>query len=283
MTGDAGCEDREIGVSWSRLREHAECHMKASLKADGKRSKVSDIRVFFPGTVADRVMRRWLTQVLHERGEMAAMVDEVMDAEEALARESGDGIVRWRGPSDRAEVRAFCLELAEKLEPILAEHVLPYEWEPAWRFRIPLVVQYLDGSPQRVWLVGELDLLVNAGAAGSAGTFRYVWDLKATRDDSYWRKNVGQLLFYALAVRLDRGAWPDGCGLIQPMCRNPVLQFAFTDADYRKLLSAVSSYCLDVWSKDRQMTDDLHVCSRCDVPHACPRYAVPGGRGRTSW
>jgi PD-(D/E)XK nuclease superfamily len=251
--------------------------MKASLKAEGKRSKVTDIRVFFPGTVADRVMRRWLAQDKNEPGEMAAMVDEVMDEEEAIAAQTGDGIVRWRGPSDRAEVRAFCRELAGKLEGILADLVIPFDCETAWRFRVPLTIPYLDGTPQRIWLAGETDLLL------SCDRHYAVYDLKATRDNSYWRKNVGQLLFYELAVRVDRGAWPDVSGLIQPMCSDPVLRFSFTDSDRQALLSAVSGYCLDVWRRDRRMTDDLHLCSRCDVPHACPKYLVPGGRGRAEW
>jgi PD-(D/E)XK nuclease superfamily len=275
---ETSLESREIRISWSRLREHAECKKRAALKAEGKKSPVTNIRVFFPGTVADRVMRRWLCQPEQKPGEMAAMVGVIMDEEERIARETGDGVVHWRGPQDRDWVRDWCQQLVTQLEPILYERAVPFEYEPAWRFRLPLNVPYLDGSPQRVWVIGEMDLFVR-----HPGPVLKIWDLKATADNSYWRKNVGQLVFYDLAAFLQFGQWTVECGLIQPMCREQVLRFILRDQDRRELLALVTSYCLDVWGKVQTLRLTSDKCGFCDVSHACPRYAVPAGHGRVPW
>jgi hypothetical protein len=278
---ETSLESREIKISWTRLREHAECKKHAALKSEGKKSPVTNIRVFFPGTVADRAMRKWLCQDEQKPGEMAAMVDVIMDEEERIARETGDGVVHWRGPADRLWVRDWCTELVQRLEPILFELAVPLEYEPAWRFRLPLNVPYLDGSPQRVWIIGEMDLFTRQSVP--AGYLHRVWDLKATADNGYWRKNVGQLVFYDLATFLRTGSWTVECGLIQPMCNIPVLPFVFSDQDRRELLALVTSYCLDVWGKVQTLRPTSDKCGFCDVSHACPRYQVPGGHGRVPW
>lgn len=275
----AGAPDREIAISWSRLRSWTECRQKAFLQAQGKKSPAADIRVYFPGTVVDRAMRKWLEQDRQQPGELAAMTDQVLDAALDEARDTGDGVVRWRTLTDRAEVRDWCHELLTRLEPILFERVIPWDYSPALRFRTPLTVPYLDGSPQTVWLIGEMDLLCRTRQE----PWHYaVWDLKGTADSNYWRKVTGQLLFYDLAVRCMFEIYPDASGLIQPMCEQPVLSFAFTPEHRAGCMQSIVRYCQSTWAGDVAPKDSTSGCDRCEVRHACARYAQPAG-GRVAW
>lgn len=255
--------------------------MHANLKNQGKGSKVADIRIYFPGTVADRVMRRWLDQDSPQPGQMQAWVAQILEAEEQAALATGDGRVRWKHVGDKAEVLAAVTECVTKLEPLLARFVLPYNYEPAVRFRVPLVIPFLDGTPQRIWLVGEMDLLVGWEVPGARQ--HAIWDLKMTRDNSYWRKTAGQLSFYELVVFAWTGAYPVVSGLIQPLCDEPYKLFEFPDEDRRVLFGDVARYASAVWRKDFPLRPDPDKCPFCDTRHACPRYQPIPGTHRVPW
>jgi hypothetical protein len=264
---------RELKVSWTRLRDHMDCKQKAARKEEGKKSAATNIRVFFPGTVVDLCMRRWLAG---ERvpGTLPRGLADRMDEAEQHALETGDGVVKWKNPADKGEVEKTCYECLENLEPILAQVAPPGSvfW-PAERFREELVIPHPDGSPQRVWLVGEMDLLTQPGPR----TFG-VYDLKMTRNDSYWRSVIGQLVFYELAVWIRQGVWPEQSSLIQPLCKQQLLPFRFTEQHRRELFAAVQRYCEDVWRGDQAPKAGIEGCGWCEVRQACVRYAAPPGR-----
>jgi PD-(D/E)XK nuclease superfamily len=245
---------------------HSECPERARLTWDGRKSPVADVRVFFRGNVADRAMRRWLQQDDPQPGQMAAWIDEVLADTEQEVISEGDGIVRWRSATDRHEVREWCLALVQRLEPILYRIVVPLDYEPAKRFKAPIKVQCPHGNMCQVLLTGEFDVLTR----DSGGDFR-VWDLKATEDNSYWRKTAGQLVTYDLACRLLYGKFPVRTGLIQPMCTQPVLEFAWTDEHRRVLASRISATALEIWGKQCKPRPG-HQCYDCNVKHACPLY-----------
>lgn len=272
-----GSEGLELGLSWSRLREHMECKKHAALKNQGKATPHADIRVFFPGTIVDRCMRRWLEQDDPKPGQMVAMCAEVLETEERVARETSDGIVKWRHSHDKEEVLANCSECLTRLEPILYQYVIPFQYEPALRFRVPITIPYLDGTPQRIWLVGEMDLFTRYEPRRP----KSVLDLKMTADDSYWRKTTGQLLFYDLAVRILEGAYPEDCWLVQPMCKERLLPFVFSEENRRELWTQIARYCTDVWRGDQALRPTTDRCGFCDTRHACPRFEA--GRGFIPW
>lgn len=287
--------EETLRLSWSQLRTHEECHQKRALQVAGHRSPASDIRGYFRGTVVDLCMREWLDSDDPKPGAMAAMVDARLEKAESDARDSGDGIVRWRGPGDKAAVARWCKELLIRLEPILFRHVIPLEYQPALRFSAPLVIPYLDGTPTKIELIGEMDILTRGEqpTSGTALTARddmnqaalppfgfCVWDLKGTEDGQYWRKVTGQLVFYEIATFLLWKSWPVQSGLIQPMCKEPVLAFRFTKSDRDDLLFRITKVATDIWRRD--VTPNLRNCHYCNVRHACPAHAVPGGRGRTT-
>lgn len=273
-TPATAAEEPALRISWSRLRTHAECQMHSALLREGRRATAADVRGFFPGTVVDRAMRRYLDTGDPQPGQMVSWVEEIVSAEETTARETGDGIVRWKHPKDKAEVITRCQAAAAKLEKILAVEVLPYDYQPAVRFSSPIKLPGPDGALVLCSLIGEMDLLVR-----KPGGVYNVWDLKITADGGYWRKVTGQLLFYDVAVKLGWNAWPASSGLLQPECAQPVLRFAFTAEHRRQLLLRVAKYAEDVWNDKRAMTPKASECRFCDCKHACPRWAKPA-RGR---
>ena len=98
------------------------------------KSPVTDTRNFFHGNVVDLAMRRWLSQDDPQAGWMAAHVDELLEEAETVSRETGDGVIKWRDLGDKERVRLWCQELVVRLEPILFDLIIPYEYQPALRF-----------------------------------------------------------------------------------------------------------------------------------------------------
>jgi hypothetical protein len=261
---------KPLRLSWSRLRNHEECPAKGALLRDHK-SAAQDIRNYVHGNVVDLLMRRWLSQDNPEMGWMAAQVDAVF--EEAL--HTDEGFVRWKHPGDKNETREFCRELVRRLEPILVKYALPFTWQPAVRFEVPISVPYLDGTPRVIRLVGEMDLMVRDNQGRIA-----VWDLKGTRDNSYWRKVAPQLVFYALATAAMTGKFPVMTGLLQPMCDQQVLPVTVTPQALREMGTRIERLARDIWAGDLAPKADNDGCDYCPVMHACAKFAVPIGRGR---
>lgn len=264
-------EASPLRLSWTRLRLHSECRAKGDLLARFGRPPVTDIRTFFAGTVADRCMRRWLEQEEPQPGQMEAWVPEMFREEEQKARESGDGRLPWRA-GEKAEKLAFTLECVRRLELLLQRVCLPYGWQPAKRFEVPLEIPGLDGSPRVIHLAGEFDLLTEPPFGV------VVWDLKATRDDQYWRKTKGQLVFYSIAVAADRGAFPAAAGLLQPMCEQQDPTWLLDQEDYAQMFARIVATAHDIWAGRLDPKADNAGCSYCPVRGRCPK--MPKGRGR---
>lgn len=261
---------KPLRISWSQLRNHEECKMKGALLRAGKRSKAQNVRNYFHGTVVDRIMRDWLADPHRTPGGMAEQVVAMVERAEADAKDEG-GIVRWRNPDDRSTLQAFCTDLVGRLEPILRERVLPYPHTVATRFEVPLVIPDPAGTPTTIHLIGETDLTVFNGGV-------QVWDLKGTADDQYWRKVLGQLYFYDLAVYAARGQYTVLTGLIQPMCSDPVLEVDITADDRAQILARIVRMCHDIWTGQAQCKTDTNGCTLCEVRHACPRYSTDLGQ-----
>jgi PD-(D/E)XK nuclease superfamily len=219
-------------------------------------------------------MRQWLALDDPPPGWMAANVDVILDRAEADARESGDGVVKWRDAGDKAMIREWCRECVTRLEPILYELVIPHEYESAVRFTVPLTIPGLDGAPRQVQLAGEMDL--RTWRPGKVPLS--VDDLKATEDTSYWRKTSGQLVFYEIACYGMTGRWPEVSRLIQPMCPEQVISFSFTAEDRRQMFVTICSVAADIWSKNLPPKSSSAGCDRCPVRHGCVKFSH--GRGR---
>jgi hypothetical protein len=271
--------DTPLRLSWSRIKEYELCAARPQLKALGKRSPITDIRVFFPGTVADRCMRAYLEAEEQVPGHMARTAREIMDREEETAKATGDGVVKWKSPKDREETLERIVRCVTRLEPILAEYVVPYNYQPAVRFEVPFDVPYQGGTRQ-ILLVGEMDLLVQCTAEQVSGVYTEagtrIWDLKMTENNDYWRQTYPQLTFYEIAAFGMKLGWAKGSGLIQPLCDQQVLPFVFSLDQHREMMGRIVRAAEGWWRGDFGPKAGSH-CYNCPVLHACP-ITEPLGR-----
>lgn len=269
-------DDGALRLSWSRLRLHDECPAKGDLMRRHK-SPVQDIRSFVHGNIVDLAMRRWLSQESPEPGWMAANIDALFDESLQTAKDTGDGIVRWKGANDKAETREFCRDLVKRLEPILVKYALPFEWTPAVRFSVPILVEDLSGHMREIILVGEMDLLVRDCEGRYA-----IWDLKATRDNAYYKKVLGQIAFYAIAVKAVHGQFPVLTGLIQPMCDQQVLPVTVDHDAVAQMAGRITKAARDIWAGRLAPKESNEGCAYCPVKHACSKFSFGGNSGRLS-
>jgi hypothetical protein len=252
-----------LRLSWSRLRLHDECPAKWQLKRDGK-SSLTDIRNFMHGNVVDLAMRRWLSQESPEAGWMRAQVDAIF---EETSKPSDEGMVKWKSASDRRDTLDFCRELVVRLEKILLRYALPFNYDPAIRFAVPITIPGLDGEPRELILHGEMDLLVE-----DCDGLIAVWDLKATRDNGYYKKVLGQLAFYAIAVLAMRGRLPAMTGLLQPMCDQQVLPVTVTPQAVREMAARIERTAHDIWAGRTLPKASDEGCNWCEVQRLCSKF-----------
>ena len=237
-----------------------------------------DTTGFFHGNVADQLMGRYLSlpglsAASPELGWMAAQVDAVFDEMEA----SPEGILKWKHKDHRAQQLEFTRECVTRLEDLLVTFCLPFSWQAHWRFEVPVKVMY-GSEARQVLLVGETDLLV-FDREGRV----ICWDLKATKNNDYWRKVLGQLSMYAWAVRLSKspqlGRWPARCGLLQPMCDQrwlPVDVMADNGQAVREMAGRIERVARDIW-EGRVPPKPGEFCHNCEVRHACSYWSATSG------
>lgn len=266
-----------LKISWSSLQAHEFCRQRAHLMRERHKSPASDIRPFFHGIVADRVMRSWLESANPLPGEMVSWVDDFVESCVSTAKDTGDGVVKWKSRTDRSEMTDWVRVLLSRLEPMLLQWVIPFEYEPEFKFSVPIRIPYLDGGLAEVDLRGGMDILVREEEGPPAVWAGY--DLKATANPDYLRKTLGQGIFYDLAVRagVGKGSSPRTFAFLQPMVEtNPVAHVTITDADRMSMLARITKVAHDRWRDDVSPKEGNEGCSFCQVRHACPKWAGHG-------
>lgn len=274
---------KKIKISWSSLQAHEFCRQKALLMREKKKSPASNIRPFFHGIVCDRVMRRWLDSDDPQPGQMVEWVPEMVDSCLTEARDTGDGVVKWKSNTDRADMTEWSRTLVTRLEPMLLQWVIPFDYQPEYRFRVPIRIPYLDGGPAEIWLSGGMDILVRETEKDVLPAVWAGYDLKATENPDYLRKTLGQSIFYDLAVRagVGKGTSPRTFAFLQPMVQsNPVGFVTITDDDRRSLLARIVTMAHAIWRNDTAPKPDNEGCSFCQVRHACAKF---NGSVTPSW
>lgn len=273
-----------------------ECKQKAYLYSEGMKAETMDVRMFFQGNVVDQAMRRWLQMKDPPRYWMAQRVDEIMDELEAKVLAEKEGVVRWKHASDRKQVRALCYECALRLEELLRQFALPYDYQPAVRFSTPLNIPGLEeGTVTKVLLVGEMDLLtkkdpplpdivVDPDPIVLAYQTRHpelrVWDLKVTRSVDYWRKTVAQLVFYDIACLCMFQIPTAEVGLLQPMVEGrPFLSFTPSEEDRTQMYNRIVTVAHGIMRGDYAPKASSAGCSYCECRGSCVKYQPrPGTR-----
>mgnify|MGYP001613513782 CR=1 FL=1 len=266
--------DGLLKVSWSALRMWEECRQKQHLMWTGK-GKATDrmLRTYLPGTVADLVMREWLQSGDPQPGQMVEAVEEVFDryvSPKTDAQKKDAGVVRWKGDpnKDKESVKKFVRELVVKLEPILFDLVVPYDYQPEKSFSVRVNIPGLEGAPTPILLRGGIDIVVRPKRF-------QLWDLKATSDASYVKKVLGQGVFYDLAWGLLFEP-PESFGFIVPMCAETVVRARITEEDRTVMMSRVISFAHAQWRGEwYPKVDDVGCNSWCPVSHACEKFKAP--------
>jgi hypothetical protein len=269
-----------LRISWSSLKTWETCHQKAFLQRSGKRASLEDQRNYFPGTVVDRISRDWLQNEPEKNlGRMPDMVREYIDREEKKIIESG-GLLRWRDKADKATVTATCIEAATKLEGELVHKLLPYEYQADMRFRVPLSIPDGRGGFGTIILNGAMDFIVHRP---EDDTWQ-IYDLKVTRDANYWRKTLGQLIFYDLVNLSMNQKKTTLTGLMQPLVKQEFFPHEVTDEERSGMLQRIVRMANGIWSGDNAPRSDNAECGFCNVKHACSKFSPQGsiGRGRVS-
>lgn len=277
---------KPLRVSWSRIKNWEACHHRTKLMTEGKKSKVIDGRNYLPGTLADRAMRAWL-----EKGRVTGdwpvggMEEYLEGLWEEHTSPGGQYQIQWRGDV-RKDKRAV-LERVQKslrlLEPILFEKVVPYPYQPEYRFTATMGVKDLRGETAHVEVYGAVDVAVNYGDGGYG-----LFDLKVTESREYINETLAQLIFYAIAFRGWTGVWPTQFAFWAPLMEERVVSLTPTDQDLRYMQSRIVAYCQGVWAEDWSLTPDESNCWNCPTKHACPRWRNPitvdeQGRNRLSF
>lgn len=243
--------------------------------SEKKKSPASDIRNFFHGIVCDRTMRAWLDSDDPRPGQMVEWVPDVLENCLIEAKETGDGVVRWKSRTDRADMLEWSKVLLGRLEPMLLKWVIPFEYSPEYRFKVPLRIPSLTGELAEIDLVGGMDILVKESAGPPAVWAGY--DLKATANPDYLRKTLGQGIFYDIAVLAGFGVSPRTFAFLQPMVEtNPVAHVTISDEDRVSMLSRITSFCHDKWRGDFAPKADNSGCAYCQVRHACSKWSGMG-------
>jgi hypothetical protein len=271
------CALSTLRISWSGLRTHEECKQRGYLQRTGKKAKLGDTRAFFAGTVTDRVVRDWLENDPEDNaGRMPSMVESIMERERDLIHEEG-GVMKWKDREDRSRVLAECIKAVQIIEPDLQKLVLPFQYQADFGFKAPIVLPHPDGSMETVVLNGFMDILVYDEELNE---WR-VYDVKHTKDDSYWRKTVGQLAFYDTALAVLFGQPSSTTALLQPLCKETVKTYAVSAPERSQIMQRIVGMADDVWREDRTPRADMTLCNWCSVKHACTKFTpVQSGKNR---
>jgi hypothetical protein len=225
--------------------------------------------------VADQVFKQYLNEEANQYlGFMSESAERILDESEVFARESGDGIVRWKHKDDKQEVLEMVQELCDKVEPIINNLIKGKQYQTAFRFNAPIRIPYLDGKLTTIRLRGEMDLLT----WDLDRKIFEVYDLKATRNEQYWRTTIGQTVFYDLSIYALHNVFTNRVGLIQPLCNRTVIDFEIDDSMRVECTQAIIRMCHDIWNNNHEMRPDTSKCWNCVVKNACARYKTKDGR-----
>ncbi len=258
-----------VTISWSGLKRWENCPHHQLRTIQGATEKGDKGRIFLPGTICDRVQRRWLDSENPQPGEMVQMVDEVFAENTG---EDAEYLIKWKGDKrkDMEGVKAFCRQTVTHLEPWLIEHVLPYDYEPEVRFTAYMEIPYLnDGVRAPLKMIGGIDIVVR----DHTGKFR-LYDLKVTKDPGYIRSTLGQLTFYDLAWGVIQGSFShaNDWGFICPALPEKYVGVTVDQDDRRAMMARIVKYAQGVWKDEWLPKSDDSGCTWCEARGSCTKF-----------
>lgn len=254
--------------------EWEKCNQRAVFHMEGKGSTIKEGRNFISGIVADRAMRKWLEQAdSHSPGQMSIYVDELWDE---LTLNSDEYRITWKTPEDQQDAKETARECVNNLESFLFKNVIPFEYQPEWRFNIKIKIPDLDSGLRRsLVLNGGADIVVRNPETGNYRIF----DLKTTRNEKYISGHImAQLIYYQIALSIAEGISADiiDCAFLTPLCKVQYNPLVISAQDRALLLSRLVRMAHSVWRADvPKLTPDMNECYFCDVKKFCPRFCSP--------
>lgn len=258
------CKVETIWLSWSRLRTHEECRQKGYLSRNDNR-EVTNVRNFLGGNLVDRVVRDWLLDdPINNLDAMPEMIPEYIKSVEKEATKKDGAFIKWHSTEDRDNVIKDGIEAVRRIQPDLEELVLPYEFQADYAFKTPVKVDVRGHGEVELMLNGFMDILVKRAPQEFS-----ILDVKMTKNESYWKKTVGQLIFYDTSLILSEGVYGMHHALLQPMCKEQVKTFDVRNEDRMKMFQSISSYAADVLNENFAPTKETSICGNCDFKNAC--------------
>lgn len=257
-------------ISWSGLKRWENCPQLQLRTIKGETKKSDKGRIFLPGTVCDLAMRRWLESDNPQPGGMAELVDVVFSE----TVEKAESVIRWKGDprADMAAVQTQCRENVTRLEPWLIRNVLPYEYQPEVKFRANMEIPYLcEDMRAPVRMIGGIDIVVR----DESGKFR-LFDLKITKDPSYIRSTLAQLIFYDLAWGIIQGDFNHAVewGFVTPALEEEIVPIVVDHDSRRMMMSRIVKYAQGVWKDEWSPKADDTGCTWCDARGVCEKFKV---------
>lgn len=245
--------------------------MKIHLQMQGKGEEIKDLRRFIHGTLADRAVRKWLEQDEEQLpGQMEAYVDELWDE---YVTNSTEGKVVWRDDivADKKRVREIAKTVVRKVEPFLIARVLPYDYHPELRFKVPIQIPDAHGYARTILLNGGADIVVREPDRLS------IYDLKATTNESYIHQGImPQLIFYQIAMNkiLDYPYDKMRAAFLTPYTKAQYHELTVGAEDRRHLMTRIIRFAHWYWEKETPVcANDNNVCWGCPQKVVCPKWS----------
>lgn len=275
-----------IQISWSGLKRWENCPQRHLRNVRRETKKQQNGRVFLAGNVVDHAEQQWLNEG-GVPGRLTELVHLWMDRMCDPADDASEYVIKWQGSpaADRQKVLEKCLLAAERLEPILTEHVLPFDYEAEKKFKVWVGIPDPWGNRVGIQLTGGIDIVVK----DHDGNFR-LYDLKTTQDPGYIRATAAQAIFYDIAW----GSWwgdrtqPRDFGFIVPLLSEKLISVKIND-DHRRvmmqrIIKAAHGMIRDEWTPKADNTG----CSWCEAKDWCPKFALvsakdAAGKNRVSF
>lgn len=258
-------------TSWSRLQKFMECRQKAKLYGEKKGIADKPSRNFLPGRTIDLVCRNWLA---NPQGTMVSMAQSALDECIGEIKESDDEYLRWRDKSDREKVTQFIENALINLEPILKAKVIPFEYEQAVWFRTKIRITGVNGETAEINLIGEKDIVVHSPEVDGIPPGQFVYDLKGTGNKDYWKKCIGQMVFYDLETLASTGKPTLGTAIIQPAVEPNYVPIPVSNEMRTKILSDIVAMYHATQTNNFPVSPVYTPCSMCECKNACPKFKL---------
>ena len=291
-----GLPEKPITLSWSRLHDWMKCKQRTKLTFQKKKSKITNVRNFLAGSVADLSMREALDNAKKDSDgrllelsldELLAPVqskwDKAITAVEDDAKDNSNRkVLAWSGldpEKDQRELLNKILVTLKNLHPLIEERVVGHRFIPEFRpKRMPVIgIPGLNGETVFIQLFLAVDIAIQVKEGDSPTQLGDwgIYDLKTTSTEAYLEGTLPQLVFYDLAFSALTGKFPVEHELWAPLANPMVRRVQIDDSHRKQMINWIINFCHGVWKGEDSFTADASNCYNCPTKNACPKMTLP--------